>query len=135
MGCSYRGQGGLSVPRRLERVRNVPLWSTQPWFDPDNAPLNTAALFVGVAASLESLGRAGGEPKAAMEARRAAATELFAALATAPGAAVRDDVFSVCVKYCARRSPRTPAVPQPSRAPSQRAPAWQTTSTRSALAT
>ena len=41
------------MPRRLERVRNVPLfWSTQPWFDPDNAPLNTAALFVGVAASL-----------------------------------------------------------------------------------
>ena len=48
-------------------MRTVPLfWSTQPWFDPDNAPLNPAALFVGVAASLESLGRAGGEPEAAI---------------------------------------------------------------------
>lgn len=69
-----------------------------PWFDPDSAPLNTAALFVGVAARLEARGR-DGMPESVLEAQRAEAATLFAALATAPGTALRDDVFSVCVRY------------------------------------
>lgn len=84
-----------------------------PWYDPDGAPLNTAALFVGVAASLETLGRActtaaaGGQSETAgeklaaaeLEARRAEAAALFAALAEAPGSALRDDVFGVSVSF------------------------------------
>ena len=49
-----------------------------------DAPLNTAALFVGVAASLESLGRAGLD-EAELEMRTQHALELFEQLAVAPG--------------------------------------------------
>lgn len=68
------------------------------WFDPEDAPLNTAALFVGVAASLETLGRSGASTSE-LDERTERAIELFRLLATVPGNALERDVFSVCVPF------------------------------------
>ena len=73
-------------------------WAGVEWYDPEDAPLNTAALFIGVAASLESLGRSGASA-AHLDARVVVALDLFQQLAVAPGNALEDDVFSVSVRF------------------------------------
>ena len=86
------GAGTGAIAAHAEYKRGYPS------LDPEDAPLNTAALFVAISASLETIGRRGLASNE-LAARASQAIELFELLATAPGSALRDDVFSVCVSW------------------------------------